>query len=115
MALRQKGTETMLTPSLPSRDERGKRWLQTKVQQLLATSAVSLATPRSKDAPASYWGTGPETETTLYLRLAGDPEPKALPFSHGMIAQCGSGLYAAQHNAIMVIRRTLRKMGLLST
>jgi len=44
----------MRTPSLPSRDERGKRWLQTKVQQLLATSAVSLATPRSKDDPSSY-------------------------------------------------------------
>ena len=114
MALWQKGTETMLTPALPSRDERGKRWLQTKVEQILATSAVSLAPPRSQDAPASYWGTGPETETTLYLRLAGDPEPKALPFRRTMIANCGTGLYVAQQNATVFIRRTLKKMGILS-
>ncbi len=105
----------MLTHARKNPDERGQRWLQAQVQQILTASAVALATPGPEDTPACYWGTGPETETTLYLRLAGDPEPKALPFSHGMIAQCGSGLYAAQHNAIMVIRRTLRKMGLLST
>lgn len=96
----------MLTPSLPSRDERGKRWLQTKVQQILATSAVSLATPRSKDDPAYYWGTGPETETTLYLRLAGDPEPKALRFPRTTIADCGAGLYFAQQQATAFIRRS---------
>jgi len=110
----KKGTETMLTPSLPSRDERGKRWLQTKVQQILATSAVSLATPRSKDDPAYYWGTGPETETTLYLRLAGDPEPKALAFRRTMITGCGSGLYFMQYTATVFMRRRLRKMGILS-
>src|SRR5262249_62183864 len=99
----------MLTPALPSRDERGKRWLQTKVQQILATSTVSLATPHSKDDPASYWGTGPETATTLYLRLAGDPEPKALPFRRTMIANCGSGLYVSQYYAVLFIRRRLRK------
>ncbi len=105
----------MRTPALPSRDERGKRWLQAKVQQILADSAVALAPPPSKGAPFCYWGTGPETATTLYLRLAGDPEPKALRFHRGTIAGCGSGLYAIQHNATMFIRRTLRKMGLLST
>src|SRR5262249_31300432 len=114
MALRQKGTETMLTPALPSRDERGKRWLQTKVEQILATSAVSLATPRSQDHPAPYWGRGPETATTLYLRLAGDPEPKALPFRRTMITGCGSGLYVMQYRATGFIRRRLRKMGILS-
>ena len=77
----------MRTPALPSRDERGKRWRQTKVQQRLATSAVSLATPRSKDDPASYWGTGPETATTLSLRLAGDPEPQVLHFRRTVVFQ----------------------------
>jgi hypothetical protein len=98
----------MRTPPPQRLDERGKHWLQTKVQQLLAASAGG------QDAAVCYWGTGPETGTTLYILLAGDPEPKALPFSHGMIAQCGSGLYPAQHNAIMGIRRTLKKLGILA-
>ena len=104
----------MLTPARKSPDERGQRWLLAKTQQLLADSVVAPATPHAADDPSCYWGTGPETETTLYLRMAGDPEPKALHFPLTMIAQCGSGLYPAQHNAIMFIRRTLRKMGLLS-
>src|SRR5215217_8465319 len=98
----------MPTPALHSPDERGKRWLQAQVQQLLADSAIALALPRSESDPSCYWGTGPETGTTLYVLLADDPEPKALPFSRTMIAQCGSGLYVAQHNAIMSIRRTLK-------
>ena len=104
----------MLTPARKSPDERGQRWLQAEVQQLLADSGVALATPGPEDTPACYWGTGPETSTTLYLRLAGDPEPKALPFRHVMITDCGAGLYVAQHNAIMVMRRALKKMGILS-
>jgi hypothetical protein len=75
----------MLTPSLPSPDERGKHWLQTQVQQLLAASAVALATPRSADDAACYWGTSLETGTTLYVRLAGDPEPKALRFNRALL------------------------------
>ncbi len=97
----------MQTSVLPAPDERGKRWLLAKTQQTLADNAVAAG------AAVCYWGTGAATGTTLYVLLAGDPEPKALPFSHGMIAQCGSGLYAAQHNAIMLIRRTLRKMGIV--
>jgi len=104
----------MLTPSLHSPDERGKRWLQAKVQQLLAASAVALATPRAGGDPVCYWGTGPETDTTLYLLLTGDPEPKALLFHRGMIAGCGSGVYSTQHYAVLFIRRTLTKMGILS-
>src|SRR5262249_51579331 len=87
----------------------------TQVQQILATSAVSLATPRSQDAPASYGGTEPATETTLYLRLAGDPEPKALPFRRTMIAYCGSGLYSSQNYAALFMRRMLKNMGILSS
>ena len=102
----------MLTPARKHPDERGQRWLQAQVQQILAASDVALATPGPEETPACAWGTGPETSTTLYVRLAGDPEPKALPFSLTMIAQCGSGLYTAQHNAIMSIRRTLRKLGI---
>ncbi len=105
----------MLTPARKSPDERGQRWLQAQVQQILAASAVALSTPGPEDTPACAWGTDLATDTTLYLRLAGDPEPKALHFPLTMIAQCGSGLYPAQHNAIMFIRRTLRKLGLLST
>jgi hypothetical protein len=104
----------MLTPSLPSPNERGKRWLQAKVQQLLADSAVALAPPCSESDPACYWGTGLETGTTLYLCLAGYPDPKALHFRRDMIMGCGSGLYSTQHNAVLFIRRTLKKMGILS-
>src|SRR5262249_41170998 len=99
----------MRTPVHPSPDERGKRWLQAPVEQILAASAVALAPPRAGGDPACSWGTGPETGTTLYLRLADDPEPTALPFRRTMIAQCGAGLYVAQHNAIVFIRRTLKK------
>jgi hypothetical protein len=109
----EKGTSTMLTPTPQRPDERGKHWLQAQVQQILAASAAVPAQSRSESDPSCYWGTGPETSTTLYILLAGDPEPKALPFSLTMIAQCGSGLYVAQHNAIMLIRRTLRKMGIV--
>jgi hypothetical protein len=104
----------MLTPSPQSPDDRGNRWLQTTVQQILADGAVALATPRFENDPACYWGTDLETGTTLYLRLAGDPEPKALLFRRGMITDCGSGRYVAQRNAILLIRRTLKKMGILS-
>jgi len=104
----------MLTPALPSPNERGKHWLQAKVQQLLADIAVAPAPPRSESAPLCYWGTGPETGTTLYVLLAGDPEPKALRFPRTTIADCGAGLYFAQQQATAFIRRTLKKMGLLS-
>jgi hypothetical protein len=104
----------MLTSQLPTPDERGKRWLAAKVQELLAASAVPLALPRSESDPSCYWGTGLATGTTLYLRLASDPEPKAVHFPRTMIADCGAGLYVSQHNAIMFIRRTLKKMGIVS-
>jgi hypothetical protein len=104
----------MLTPALPSPDDRGKRWLQAQVQQILAAGAVVLATPRFEGDPSCYWGTDLATATTLYLRLASEPEPTALPFRRSMIVQCGSGLYFAQSQAILFIRRTLRKMGILS-
>jgi hypothetical protein len=104
----------MPTPSLPSPNERGKRWLQAKVQEILAASAVALATPCPEDTPACSWGTGLETGTTLSLRLVGDPEPKALSFRRTMIAAGGAGLYVSQHTAILLMRRTLKKMGLLA-
>ena len=103
----------MLTPRLPPPDERGKRWLQVKVQEILAASAVALATPRSESDSACYWGTGLATGSTLYLRLAGDLEPKALLFRQTMITNCGAGLYASQSTAILFIRRTLKKMGIV--
>jgi hypothetical protein len=105
----------MLTPSLPSPDDRGNRWLQARVQHILAESAVALATPRFEGDPVCYWGTGlEETDTTLYLCLAGDPEPRALFFQRNLIMGCGTGLYAAQNRAILFIRRALKKMGILS-
>ena len=104
----------MLTPALPSPDERGKRWLQAKVQEILAASAVALATLCSEGTPACYWGTGLETGTTLYLRLTGDREPHALRFNHALLRDCGAGRYARQDQAILFIRRTLKKMGILS-
>ena len=88
--------------SLHSPDDRGKRWLQAKTQQILADNAVALATPHAEDAPLCYWGTGAQTGTTLYVLLAGDPKPKALPFSRTMIADCGGRVvfHAAQRNHI---------------
>ena len=70
----------MLTPTLASRDARGKRWLQAKVQQFLADSAVALAPPSSESDLACYGGRGPKTSTTLSLRLAGAPESQVLHF-----------------------------------
>jgi hypothetical protein len=104
----------MLTPSPQHPDDRGYRWLQTQVQRILAESAVVLATPRFEGDPVCYWGTGLETDTTLYLCLAGDPEPRALFFQRNLIMGCGTGLYATQHRAVLFIRRTLTKMGILS-
>ena len=104
----------MLTPSSQSPHERGKRWLQTKVQDLLATSAAARATPGSEDDAACYWGTALETSTTLYLRLAGHPEPRALYFNRSLLRDCGAGRYVRQEQATMFIRRTLTKMGILS-
>jgi hypothetical protein len=49
-----------------------------------------------------------------YVRLAGDPEPKALHFRWTMIADCGTGLYVSRQAATMFIRRTLKKMGIVS-
>ena len=102
----------MLTPRLP--DERGRRWLQAQVQEILAASTVALATPRSESDPACYWGTSLETSTTLYLRLAGDPELKALHFRRTTIAGCGAGLYLSQSTTLLWIRRTMNKMGIVS-
>ena len=82
----------MCTSPLPSAQERGQRWLQAKVQQLLAESAVPPAPPSAEGEPACSWGTGPETGTTLSLRLAGEPEPKALRFRRTMMTDCGTGL-----------------------
>jgi hypothetical protein len=104
----------MPTPRLPASDERGKRWLQAKTEQILADNAIALATSPADGEPACYWGTGLETGTILYLHLADDPEPKALLFRRTMIADCGAGLYFSQHNAITFIRRTLKKMGIVS-
>jgi len=105
----------MLLSSLLPPDDRGPRWLQTQLQQILTESGVALAPPRVAGDPGCYWGTEAETKTTLYFLLAGDPEPKALLFRPTMIANCGSGLYTAQHNALLLIRRTLKQMGILST
>ena len=105
----------MLTPSLPRPDARGKHWLQRQVQQLLAASAVALATPRAEDDAACYWGTGLETGTTLSVRLAGDPEPKALRFPRALLYDCGAGRYARQQQATTFMRGTLKKRGIVSS
>ncbi len=104
----------MLMPTPQSPDDRGHRWLQAQVQEILAANAVALATPGSEGESSCYWGTGPEASTTLYLRLAGDPAPQALHFPRILIADCGAGKYVRQGDARMLIRRTLTKMGILS-
>jgi hypothetical protein len=78
----------MLTPTPSYADDRGTRWLLAQVQHILAESAVVLAPPRFEGDPVCYWGTGRETDTTLYLCLAGDPEPKALVFQRNLILGC---------------------------
>ena len=104
----------MLTPALPSPDERGKRWLPAKVQEILAASAVALATPCPEGTPTCSWGTGLETGTTLSLRLTGAREPHALRLHHALLRDCGAGRYARQQQATTCMRRTLKKMGLLA-
>jgi hypothetical protein len=104
----------MPTPALPDPDARGKRWLETQVQQILADAAVPLAVPRPEGAASCSWGTDRDTTTTLYLHLAGDPEPKALPFGRRMITDCGAGLYFSHGQARVHIRRLLKKMGIVS-
>ncbi len=104
----------MLTPSLPNSDDRGNRWLEAKTHQILAEGAVDLAPPRCENDPSCYWGTDLETDTTLYLRLADDPELKALRFNRDLLYACGAGHYARQNYAIVFIRRTLTKMGVLA-
>ena len=103
----------MLTRSQPPRDDRGTRWLQTKTEEILATHAITLAPPRFEGDCSCYWGTDRETHKTLYLRLAGEPEPKALRFTRTMIAGCGAGQYTMQSQALLFIRRTLKKLGVL--
>jgi len=104
----------MLNSSLYGPDERGKRWLQAKVGQVLAGSAVQLATPRSEREPSCYWGKDLETETTLYLLLEDDPEPKCLRFSRALLDACGAGQYARHQQATSFINRRLRQLGILS-
>jgi hypothetical protein len=105
----------MLMPTSSNPHEGGKRWLQAKTEQLLVDNAVALAHPHMEDNPSCFWGTGPETGTTLYVRLADDPEPKALRFSRTMLHDCGAGRYLSQNQATTLIHRTLKKMGILST
>ena len=110
----ERGTTLMPTPALPDPDARSKRWLQAQVQQILTDAAVPLAVPRTEGEASCYWGTDRDTATTLYLLLDGDPVPKALPFSHRLIVGCGTGWYFSQSQAKLYIRRTLKKMGILS-
>jgi len=105
----------MLTPPPQPPDDRGTRWLQTKLEEILANNAIALAPPRFEGDAACYWGTEQDTHTILYVRLAGDPDLKALQFTSTMIAGCGSGLYLMQSQALFLMRRTLRKMGVLHT
>ena len=104
----------MLTPSLPSRDKRGKHWLLTKTQQILADNAVILATPRSEHDPSCYWGTGlgDRHNPVSALGRRSGAESAALSPDHDRGLR-GGALFL-QHTAILWIRRTLKKMGLLS-
>jgi hypothetical protein len=99
--------------ALQGPDERGKRWLQAKVQEILTANAITLAPSRAEGTPSAYWGTDLETGTTLYLRLAGTPEPTALRFGSTLLYDCGAGRYRSQERATIFIRRTLKKMGIL--
>jgi hypothetical protein len=104
----------MLRPALPRRDERGKRWRQATVQQCLAASVVALTPPCSASDPACSWGTAAETETTLSLRRAGDPEPQALPWRRTMLADGGAGRYGSPQQVTPFMRQTLKKRGIVS-
>jgi hypothetical protein len=109
----EKGRAIMLTPARKSPDERGQRWLQDQVQQILAAGAVALAPPRSASDPSCYWGTEPET--TLSMLLAGDPEPKMLRVNPALLHDCSAGRYARQQQAVTFMRRTLKKTLLLDS
>jgi len=78
----------MLSPARPSPDERGKRLLQTQVEQVLDQASIPLATSAAHQPPL-YWGTTVATRATLYLWLAEEPQTTGdvLP------AQLNSGLW----------------------
>ena len=59
---------------------------------------------------------GPTSQTDFFVDslLADDPELKALRFDRALLYACGTGHYARQNYAIVFIRRTLTKMGILS-
>jgi hypothetical protein len=99
----------MVPPAFHGPDERGTRWLAARVLQVLTADRG----PQGVPTLTCTWGTTLQTCTTLSILLAGDPEPKAIPFSWAMIRDCGAGHRARQQQALTVIRRALRKFGLL--
>jgi hypothetical protein len=100
----------MPEPMMDYPDARGTRWLQ---QQVLAILASGPEVP-GEPAPTCTWGTSFETRGTLYLCLAGEAAPKALRFAPSLITNCGAGHRPQQNQARAMIRRMLRKLGLLS-
>jgi hypothetical protein len=93
----------MLTPAPQSPDDRGKRWLYAQVQAILAANAVALTPPGAEGSPSCSWGTDLETDTTLYLRLAGHPEPRALHLSRalrrGTVGEASTGNHVYSSDA----------------
>ena len=102
----------MLSPARPSPDERGKRWLQTQVEQVLEQASIPLATSAAHQPPL-YWGTTVATRATLYLWLAEEPQPRAMSFPRSLILDCGAGMRVRQNYARSYIARTLRQWRLL--
>jgi hypothetical protein len=81
----------MLTPSLPSSDDRGTRWLQAQVQQILADGAVEFAPPPLRATSPLGHGLGPAQPS---IRLAGNQTDGAV-LSPRHNHRCGSGTYSS--------------------
>ena len=113
-SLARKGIQIMLNPTVDGPDEQGKRWLQAKVQGILAGGPGRLAPPASAREPSISWGEQETTSKTLFFLLEGEPAPRCLPFPGSSIDDCGArGTHNERQRATRYISYQLRAMGLM--
>jgi len=104
----------MLNPTVDGPDEQGKRWLQAKVQAILAGGPWRLAPPAAAHEPSIAWGEQGTTNKTLFFLLEGEPAPRCLAFPGSSIDDCGArGTHNERQRATRYISYQLRAMGLM--
>jgi hypothetical protein len=104
----------MLHSPVHGPDEQGKRWLEAKVQAILAGGPWQLAPPVSAHQPSLSWGEQETTRQTLFFLLEGEFAPRCLPFPSRSINDCGThGTHNEQQRATRYIIARLGAMGLM--